>query len=101
SDLTAHTTSPVSVTPDGHVGNGRSNLPVFSPDGNRLAFLSTSTNLTAGAPAQGASQGNPNLFVRDLTAQTTTLISATPDHTLSTGNITQMVFSPDGQSLAF
>src|SRR5205814_1242530 len=98
-DLTARTTTLVSVTSDGHVSNGNSTLPAFSPDGNRVAFLSTSSNLTG--QSAGDSQGNTNLFVRDLSAGTTTLVSVNTNNALSSGYVAQMAFSPDGQSLAF
>ena len=105
-DLSAGTTSLVSVTPDGHIASGSSMSPLFSPDGGRLAFLSTSTNLTH-EPA-GAAPSDPfgyafsqNLFVRDLAAGTTTLASVTTGNTLSAGTVGEMTFSPDGRSLAF
>jgi len=99
SDLATGTTTPISLTPAGLVGDGTSSLPVFSPDGTQVAFLSTSSNLTADPP--GNSAGNTNLFVRNLTTQTTTLASVTTAGTLSSGDISEMAFSPDGQSLAF
>jgi hypothetical protein len=109
-DLTTGATTLVSATPNGDFSDGDSNTPVFSPDSTRLAFRSTSTNLTAQAPGAGTSAGISSsqeqpvydLFVRSLTSGTTTAVSVNPGtDTLSTGDVEQMVFSPDGQSLAF
>jgi Tol biopolymer transport system component len=98
-DLAAGTTSLVSATPDGHAADGSSSRPVFSPDGQRLAFLSTATTLTPSTPVSSASQGS--LFVRDLSTATTSLVSVTPGGAASAGTVTDMAFSPDGHSLAF
>ena len=88
------------------LAGGISSSPFFSPDGDRLAFLSSSTGLTH-EPAGAASSDPPgfgfiqNLFVRDLGAGTTTLASVTTGKTLSAGTVGEMTFSPDGRSLAF
>jgi Tol biopolymer transport system component len=105
-DLTAGTTTLVNATPDGHVGGGTTVFPSFSPDGSRLAFLSSATGLTPNAPSSAPSSTpfpgmNLNLYVRDLAAGTNSAVSVTTGGTLSAGNVFSMAFSPDGQSLAF
>ena len=47
-NLVTHTTTAVSITPDGTAtGNAASSAPVISPDGRYVAFLSQANNLTA------------------------------------------------------
>ena len=45
--------------------------------------------------------GNDKVYVYDLTSQTTTLVTATTSGTLSAGNASNPVFSPDGTALAY
>jgi hypothetical protein len=75
----------VSVANDGSAANGDSLNPSMSRDGNRVAFISTATNLTPPSTASG-------VFVRDRLAQTTTLVAA---------NGLAPAISGDGQSVAF
>src|SRR5262249_28272787 len=96
-DLARQTTSPVSVTLDGRVASG--SMPVFSPDGKSLAFVSGAMNL-AGNPGDPSTTGS-NLYVRDLGNQTTALASATPDDKLGNGSIQDARFVGDGQTLLF
>ncbi len=42
-----------------------------------------------------------NVYVRDLTTDTTTLVSATPGSQISNGSASDLAFRPDGQSLAY
>lgn len=53
-----------------NASRGQSNAPEITPDGRYVAFYSTSSNLVAGYQASG------DIFVRDLTAGTTTWVSA-------------------------
>jgi hypothetical protein len=55
-------------------GNGESTWPILSPDGRYVSFLSKATDLTPGFVNANASQDD--LFVRDLTAGTTVLVTA-------------------------
>lgn len=73
-DLTANTTSRISVTPGGGGGNGRSGRPSVSGDGNLVAFTSAATNLVS-----GDTNGAIDVFVRDRTAGVTTLASVSQD----------------------
>ena len=113
-DLTTATTTLVTATPKGLQSNGLAGSPVFSPDGSALAFLSTATDLTSnpldptlppGAAAlsqAGFPAVSDNIFLRNLAAGTTTLVSATPSGMLSSGEVSSPpVFSPNGQYLAY
>jgi hypothetical protein len=110
-DLSAGTTTLISVTTDGSLAASDSYGATFSPDGHSLVFSSAATNLTTNASDAPSSAGssNPygpngpaaNLFLRDLTTGTTTLVSATPGGLSSNGTSDTPNFSPDGTSLAF
>ena len=92
----------VSVATDGGWGNGASIDPIMTPDGRYVAFWSEASNLVP-----GDTNTMPDLFVRDLINQTTTL--ATVRAIKSTLTLTQPyiipsgppAFSPDGRFLAF
>ena len=77
-----------------------------------MAFTSDDTNLTANGtdftPPTNlqAWESDPepvpaNIFIRDLTTATTSLVSATPSGLQSDGVAANPVFSPDGSELAF
>jgi len=60
-------------------GNGDSWGPIISPDGRYVLFASTANNLTTlsnGTALPGAVVARLNVFLRDRTAGTTTLVSA-------------------------
>ena len=102
SNLSAGTTMLVSGTAGGQIADGSATRPVFSPDSGSLAFLSTANDLTgSGQGAASSTSTNEELFLRNLAAGTTTAVSVTPGNTPSAGTVTQMVFSPNSQSLAF
>jgi Tol biopolymer transport system component len=88
----------VNATNDGS-GDGWSLDPgEFSPDGSRLAFTSPASNLVPGDINQVS-----DLFVRDLNARTTTLISVNAAGTMGGNGQTayDASFSADGNLLAF
>ena len=60
----------VSVASNGAEANGPSSHPSVSADGTKIAFQSDATNLVA-----GDTNATTDVFVRDLTAHTTTLVS--------------------------
>ncbi len=121
-DLAAQTTSLVSVSTGGMAS---ANVPndvewqgelVFSPDSQSLVFDSTATDLTddlannAPNPDPGSAYQATNLFLRNLSTGTTTLLSVTTDGQLAEGNSGGAilgansgfaVFSPNGQEVAF
>lgn len=86
-------------------GNGSSYFPVFSPDGTKLAFTSAADDLGPVDSSRGPTEEqNLDLYVRDLAAGTTSLVTANAAGTDSSGGMQQYersVFSPDSTSIAF
>lgn len=78
-DTVAETTTRVSVSSAGVQGNGDSTDPSISADGRHIAFMSNSSNLVA-----GDTNALMDVFVRDVTAETTTRVSL--DSSGATGN---------------
>jgi len=77
-DTVNNTTTLVSVSTNGSVGNGFSRDATITPDGRYAAFVSAANNLVA-----GDTNGIPDVFVRDLQLGVTTL--ASPGATAFTG----------------
>lgn len=67
-DLSAGTTTRVSVSNSGAQANSTSAIPTISADGSRVAFCSLATNLVA-----GDSDNKFDVFVRDVSAGTTSV----------------------------
>jgi len=89
-DLQTGTTTLVSVSTDGvHAGNGDSFLPIISADGRYVLFYSKASNLASGS----FSAGQQNLFLRDLQAGTT--------YVLTSGGVVVASMTPDGHYVAF
>jgi Tol biopolymer transport system component len=86
----------VSRASDGTIGNGDSDSPVFSPDGTKIVFSSTSSNLVA-----GDTNASADIFVEDLSTGAISIVSRASDGSLATGASTVPVFSPDGTKVAF
>ncbi|MGG5809358.1 Calx-beta domain-containing protein [Falsiroseomonas sp. CW058] len=91
----------VSTTGAGAQANGASFHPVLSPDGTRIAFASSATNLVA-----GDTNGSVDFFVKDLVTGVVTRVSTTATGAQANGNIAgngtaRSAFSPDGTKLAF
>ncbi len=119
-DLAAGTTSLVSVNATGTgSGNGASSQPSFSADGTKVLFTSLASDL---GPTDTNGTGARNVYIRDLAAGTTQLVSHNHDLymrdlttdaiTLVTVNaagtdavplgfVTSFAFSPDGTQIAF
>ena len=115
-NLAAQTTSLVSVSTGGLASGdypgavpGGEPSPVWSPDSQSLVFSSSAADLTANAPDSVSNPdqlsagipGSENLFLRNMSAGTTTLLSVTTKGQLSAGESLGAVFSPDGKSVAF
>jgi len=69
-DLSTNTTTRVSVDSAGNQGNEFSGEPSISGDGRFVAFSSGATNLVP-----GGTNNEEDIFVRDLSTNTTTLVS--------------------------
>ena len=103
-DVVNNTTTLVSVSTNGSVGNGISRDAAMTPDGRYVAFVSAANNLVA-----DDTNGIPDIFVRDLQLGLTTL--ASPGAQKYTGSLgTPLtpgsssegpVLSADGRYVAF
>lgn len=81
-DLAAGTNALVSINGAGTAsGNENSNSALFSPDGKKIAFVSTATDL---GPKDSNAYGD--IYVRDLTAGSTTMASVRADGNDSAGS---------------
>jgi Tol biopolymer transport system component len=97
-DHATRQTTLVSVTTDGlHGGNGNSISPEISADGRYVVFESEASNLSS-----NDTNNAPDIFVRDLQAGRTILVSVNADAT-GTGNrgSTDPIISPDGRFVVF
>jgi Tol biopolymer transport system component len=80
----------------GAKGSSGSAAPRISADGARIAFSSNAPNLDPDDP-----DAAPDVFVRDLRAQTTTLVSRAADGGASNGDSFSPTISADGRFVAF
>lgn len=90
-DLTANTTTLVSVNPDGTAAGASPFDGSLTPDGERVLFTSSSPDL---APDGVDTNGVADVFLRDLAAGTTRLVSTDASGTVSTGGYDGLL-SPD------
>jgi Tol biopolymer transport system component len=97
-DLATHTTTLVSRASgaNGEPGDQESFNPSISGDGRHVAFMSWSENLSADALG-----GLLNIYVRDLVANTTTLVSRNSTGAGADGNSFNPSVSADGRRIAF
>ena len=96
-DLIAGGITRVSTDATGAQSNGQSDQPVFSPDGTRVAFISTATNLVP-VDSNGAFG---DLFIKDLVTGAITLASTDSAGVQANLSVTQPQFSPDGTKVLF
>jgi len=98
-DLASGTTILVSANAAGTDSADRgANDFALSPDGTKVAFTSSATNL--GPPNRGDT-GQSDVYLRDLTTGRTTLLSAEPGGLDGLELSWQPVFSPLGDAVAF
>jgi Tol biopolymer transport system component len=96
-DLAAGTTTLVSVRTNGQQGNKNSFNPRISADGRFVAFDSDATNFVVGGDFNGVT----DVFLRDLTAGTTTRVSVANDGSEANGKSSLAAISGDGQRILF
>jgi uncharacterized repeat protein (TIGR01451 family) len=98
-DLTAGTTALVTVNASGtDSGNGPDNVYAFSPDSTQVVFDSSASDLVPGTDLNGSL----DVFVRDLVAGTTTLVSVNASGSGSGNELSyQPTFSSSGAHIAF
>jgi pseudomonalisin len=102
-DLQLGTTTLVSQTAPGTIGDANSTSPAISGDGQSVAFISAASNLVTGATAAGS-----QVFLRDLRAGTIDVVSAAPDGSaannvvyLNPNDGERLAITPDGRFVAF
>ena len=95
-DLASGVVTLVSTDSSGVPGNGASSYPVFSPDGNLVAFVSNSNNLAA-----GGTNNHSQIYVKNLQSGATTVASTDAAGNEANNDSLYPVFSPEGSKLAF
>ncbi len=95
-DVAQSATLLVSLATDGSQGNNRSYGADVTDDGATVVFESLASNLVA-----GDNNNASDIFLRDLTAQTTTRISIGIDGTDANGSSFRPAISRDGAFIAF
>jgi Tol biopolymer transport system component len=97
-DLIAGTTTLVNVSTNAGCADGVSRSPTISPDGRFVAFFSAADNLVA-----NDTNGIPDVFLRDLQAATTTVVSvgAQATNSLLLNSSEAPEISADGRYVAF
>ena len=95
-DLQTNTTIRVSVSTAGAQANDYSYNPSISGDGRYVVFTSDATNLVA-----GDNNGLSDIFIRDVTANTTTRVSVSCDNIDPNGWSDKPSISADGNYVAY
>lgn len=95
-DLTQGTTTKVSVSSTGGQANGPSYTPQISADGRYVAFASDAENLVA-----GDSNGQADIFVRDMQTQKTTRVDLDAGGKQLASGATGFAFASSGAAVAF
>jgi Tol biopolymer transport system component len=95
-DLQTGQTTRASLASDGAQANGGSSYPTLSTDGRTIAFQSYATNLVA-----GDTNGQGDVFVRDLQTGTTTRVSINSSGVEANGWSNSPSISGDGRYVLF
>jgi TolB protein len=95
-DLERGITRRVSRREDGRVPNGASYAPAISADGRVVAFVSQATNLVRGDSNRAA-----DVYLHDLVASTTMLVSRTMRGRSANGSSSRPALSGDGRVVVF
>lgn len=81
---------------EGVGGNSNSSAPVISADGTKVVFQSAADDLVP-----GDTNGQYDLFLKDLTTGAITLVNAAADGTVAQGSFARYALSADGTTVAF
>ncbi len=95
-DMTTSVTTEVDLSSRGSPAESDSYSAAISPDGHAVAFVSTDHSLVP-----GASQPQPDIYLRDLAAGTTTRISSAPDTAQAVGPSRTPAVDSDGGVVVF
>jgi len=95
-DRVNKTTTKISLDSNGNQGNGPSLAPKISGDGKFVAFHSYASNLIS-----SDSNGQPDIFLRDLVNKTTTRISVNSNGSQGNNSSFSPTISGDGKFVAF
>jgi Tol biopolymer transport system component len=95
-DMASGTTIRTSVASNGAEANGNSYAPSITSDGRYVALYSDASNLVA-----GDTNGQDDVFLRDLVSDTTTRVSTTPNGGEANGFSGSPSISADGHFVAF
>jgi pimeloyl-ACP methyl ester carboxylesterase len=95
-DTVANSTTRVSVSSSGMQANNSSNNPSISADGRYVAFGSYASNL-----ASGDTNRQPDIFVRDTVANSTTRVSVSSSGAQGNSGSFDASISTDGRYVAF
>jgi uncharacterized repeat protein (TIGR01451 family) len=96
-DLTAGTTTLVSANADGTAGGARTSDGSLTSDGDRVVFTSSSSDVVPGGVD---TNGRDDVFLRDLAAGTTRVVSTDASGMASTGG-TDGLFNPDESMVVY
>ena len=95
-DRQTRVTERASVAADGSSSTGEASRPHLTPDGRYVAFQTLAGDIVA-----GDTNVKRDVFVRDMTAGTTTLVSVSSDEVRGRADSTRAVLSYDGRYVAF
>ncbi|MBP9503407.1 MAG: hypothetical protein KBF17_14700 [Candidatus Promineofilum sp.] len=95
-EVSSGVTTRISVQSNGTQGNGSSAIPAISGNGLFVVFESDAANLVT-----GDSNGNTDIFVRDLKAGTTSRVSVKSDGAQGNGDSYSPDISDDGRFVVF
>jgi Ca2+-binding RTX toxin-like protein len=95
-DLSSGAVTRLSTSSDGSQADGDSYGQVFSPDGSKMLFISSASNLVA-----GDSNGIYDIFIKDLITGVVTRVSTDSSGLQANGESTYASFTPDGSKVIF
>ncbi len=90
-----HNLIKVTMAADGTQASGHSYDPIFSPDGSKIIFRSSASNLV-----NGDTNRNDDIFIKDLISGELSLL-VTPTEMRGTSSIYSASFSSDGNNVIF